>query len=236
TPIDLSLVQRFSEKRGIPFIADMTFCPPCTTQAFDYNAYAIIHSLSKYLSGHNDVLGGAIITKDEKLHQRLHLLQKTIGAVLSPDECYRTIQGIKTLHLRWKRVSENAEQVASYLSQHPKVKKVWYPSLHKEHESFLSQQFKKGYGGVVSFELLERLSHPVSSFVAGVQESKVITYAESLASPETLLAYPYTMSHGSLSAEEKQALGITEHFFRLSVGFEGAEDIISSLKNGLRFV
>lgn len=235
TPIDLSLVQKVAEKTGTPFIADMTFTPPCTTRAFDYSAYAVVHSLSKYLSGHNDVLGGAVITQDTSLHQRLQFLQKTVGAVLSPDECYRTIQGIKTLPMRWKQISESAQTAAEFLSTHPKIKRTLYPGLpqHQGHE-IAKQQCHNSYGGVLSFELATEKEKSIGNFVQAVQESGVITYAESLASPETLLAYPYTMSHGSLSDQEKQALGISRSFFRLSIGFEHPRDIIKSLEEGLR--
>ncbi len=233
-PIDLSLVQHVSQTTGIPFIADVTFTPPCTTRAFDYNAYAVVHSLSKYLSGHNDVLGGAVITQDRSLHERLQFLQKTVGAVLSPDECYRCIQGIKTLPLRWKQSSESAQTIAEHLSIHSKIQRVLYPGLpqHPGH-NIARKQMRNGYGGVLSFELATEQPEKVAAFVEKAQVSGVITYAESLASPETLLAYPYTMSHGSLSSDEKQALGISRSFFRFSIGFEHPSDIISALEEGL---
>jgi len=235
TPIDLPLVQRVSQKAHIPFIADMTFTPPCATRAFDYGAHAIVHSLSKYLSGHNDVLGGAIITQDNSLHGRLKFLQKTVGAVLSPDECYRCIQGIKTLPLRWKQSSESAQKIAEYLSTHKKIKRVLYPGLpqHRGHD-IARKQIQNGYGGVLSFELKNERSERVATFVKHAQASGVITYAESLASPETLLAYPYTMSHGSLTDDEKKDIGISRSFFRLSVGFEHFRDILGALEEGLK--
>ncbi len=235
TSIDLSLIQHVSQTTGIPFIADMTFTPPCATQAFDYGAHAIVHSLSKYLSGHNDVLGGAVITQDKSLHERLQFLQKTVGAVLSPDECYRTIQGIKTLPLRWKQSSESAQTIAEHLISHSKIQRVLYPGLyqHKGHD-IAKKQIHNGYGGVLSFELANEQPEKLATFVEKAQASGVITYAESLASPETLLAYPYTMSHGSLTDDEKKDLGISRSFFRLSVGFEHSQDIISALEEGLK--
>jgi cystathionine beta-lyase/cystathionine gamma-synthase len=234
--IDLSLVQKVSEKTNVPFIADMTFSPPCSTRAFEYGAYAIVHSISKYISGHNDVLGGAIITRDEALHERLKLLQRTVGAVLSPDECYRAIQGSKTLHLRWEYVSKSALEVAHYLKQHKKVARVLYPGLPSHPSYHIAQkQMKNGYGGVLSFELapLEDESM-LKAFVDSVQVRNTISYGESLASPETLLAYPCTMSHGSLSEQEKEVCGISKRFFRLSLGFESPRDIITDLERGLQ--
>ena len=196
TPIDLALVQSVSRETGIPFVADMTFTPPCTTRAFEYGAHAVIQSISKYLAGHNDVLGGAVITRDLQLYEKLSLLQRTVGPVLSPDECYRAIQGIKTIELRWKRVSESALKVASFLETHHLVERVLYPGLvsHRGHE-VASRQMHSGFGGVISFELSPSTFDNLKSFVDEVQKQGVITYGESLASPETLLAYPPTMNH-----------------------------------------
>ncbi|MBI2631869.1 PLP-dependent transferase, partial [Candidatus Pacearchaeota archaeon] len=234
-PIDLSLIEKISKETNIPFIADMTFCPPCTMRAFSYNAYAIIHSLSKYISGHNDVLGGAIITKNKELHEKLSFLQRTLGAVLAPDECYRTIQGIKTLQMRWKHVSKTALVASNFLSQHDKISRVLYPGLqtYKGHE-IAKKQMQNGYGGVLSFEIDPKIGlGNLKAFVDSVQSRGVINYGESLAAPQTLLAYPYTMSHGSLSESDKESLGITPYFFRLSVGFESPRDIIKDLERGL---
>lgn len=235
--IDLALVQRVSQETSIPFVADMTFTPPCSTRAFEYGASVIIQSISKYLAGHNDVLGGAVITRDVRLFEKLSLLQRTVGPVLSPDECYRAIQGIKTLELRWRRVSQTAQKVAQALERNPQISRVLYPGLssHQGHE-IAQRQMRKGFGGVISFELVPAFQDNLKSFVDEVQKRGIITYGESLASPETLLAYPYTMSHGSLSAEEKQALGISPTFFRLSVGFEAPEDIIAELERGLKLL
>ncbi|MDP3882265.1 MAG: PLP-dependent transferase [Nanoarchaeota archaeon] len=234
TPIDLKSLQDLSKETGIPVAADMTFCPPCCTRAFDYNADIIIQSISKYLSGHNDVLGGALITKDLALYERLKLLQKAVGAVLSPDECYRAIQGIKTLSIRWQRMSESALKIAQFLESHSKIKKVLYPGLenHKGHE-IAKNQMRNGFGGVVSFELISSTHEKLKQFVDKIQENGIIIYGESLASPETLLAYPYTMSHGALPAEVKEKLGITRSFFRLSIGLENADDLIKELEAGL---
>ncbi len=234
TPIDLSLVHDVSQETGIPYVADMTFTPPCTTRAFDFGATVVIQSISKYLAGHNDVLGGAVITRDLRLFEKLSLLQRTVGPILSPDECYRAIQGIKTLHLRWKRISESAMTIASFLQQHPLISRVCYPGLasHSGH-SMAAKQMHNGFGGVISFELAHSASPNLKAFVDEIQKRGIITYGESLASPETLLAYPYTMSHGSLSDDEKRFLGISPTFFRLSIGFEAPEDIIIELKRGL---
>ena len=236
--IDLSLMQKVSEKTSIPFIADMTFSPTCSIRAFEYGAKAIVQSLSKYISGHNDVIGGAIITEDPILNEKLKFLQKTVGAILSPDECYRTIQGIKTLHLRWDYVSKSALEVAQYLESHEKVARVLYPGLssHPSHK-IAQKQMKNSFGGVLSFELAPMKDESMlKAFVDAVQARNTITYGESLASPETLLAYPGTMSHGSLSDKEKETCGISKRFFRLSLGFESPRDIIADLEQALQLI
>jgi cystathionine gamma-lyase len=235
--IDLSLIQKVSRDTGIPFVVDSTFSPPCSTRPFEYGAEAVIHSLSKYCAGHNDVIAGAVITRNKELHNKLYFLQKAVGAILSPDECYRVLQGIKTLDLRWKRVSKTAQKVAEYLSRHPAVTRVAYPGLktHPLHNVAQRQQ-KNGFGAVVSFELKTDDRKEIEQFVNAVVADGIIIYGESLASPETILAYPPLMSHGSLPKEERLSLGISDSFFRLSVGFEDPADIISCIDKGFMII
>ncbi len=235
--IDLKLVERISKETSIPYVVDATFSPPVTTRHFEYGADVIIHSLSKYIAGHNDILGGAIITKNKALHEELQFLQRTLGAVLSPDECYRVLQGVKTLSLRWSRVSQTAQVVAEFLEKNPQVKKVFYPGLptHPEHK-LAQRQHANGFGGVVSFELKTDSLPSLKKFVDDVRANSHIIYAESLASPETILAYPPLMSHKSIPGDVRKSLGISDSFFRLSVGFEDPEDIIRGLKAGLDVV
>ena len=233
--VDLALVGRVSKKTGVPFAVDATFSPPCATRPFDYGAKVVIHSLSKYIAGHNDIIGGALITKDEKLYEEFFFLNRTLGAILSPDECYRVLQEVKTLELRWKRTSETALAVAQFIVKEKKIKKILYPGLssHPGHE-IAKRQTKGGFGCVVSFELYEQDHKKLKRFVDRIRETSPIIYAESLASPETILAYPALMSHKSLPVDIRNSLGITDGFFRLSVGFEDPEDIIHGLREGLR--
>ncbi|MDE1846299.1 MAG: PLP-dependent transferase [Candidatus Micrarchaeota archaeon] len=233
--IDLSLVRDVSQKSGVPYIADMTFTPPNATRAYEYGAEAVIHSVSKYIAGHNDVIGGAVATRNEKLDTELKFLQRAVGAILSPDECYRAIQGSKTLSVRWEAMSKNAKKVAEYLSGNKKMKRTLYPGLesHPTHE-IAKRQIKNGFGAVVSFEIAPEYVNSLRQFVKEVQRKGIITYGESLASPETLIAYPSTMSHGSLTEQEREKLGISRTFFRLSVGLESPEDVIVELERGLK--
>jgi cystathionine gamma-lyase len=160
--------------------------------------------------------------------------QRTLGAILSPDECYRVLQEVKTLSLRWNRVSESALIVAQFLEQQPAIKKVFYPGLvsHPSH-AIAAAQMKNGFGGVVSFELNENKFDNLKKFVDTVRANSPIVYAESLASPETIIAYPALMSHKSLPRDVRLSLGISDSFFRLSLGFEDSQDIIAGLKAGL---
>lgn len=237
--IDLERVGKLSKKTGIPFIVDATFSPPVTTDSFTYGAETVIYSLSKYHAGHNDVIGGAVVTRNKQLDEKLRFLQGTVGAVLSPDECYRVIQGLKTLDLRFKRASENAHTVAKFLESQEVIEKVYYPSL-VSHPSYklARKQMSGGCGAVLSFTLIltkdKKKNHTrVKNFVNSCIASELIVYGESLASPETILAYPPIMSHKSLPKDVRQGLGITDGFFRLSLGFEDPEEIIEVLKKAL---
>lgn len=231
---DLQLAGEISKQYGIPLLVDGTFAPPVTTSAFDYGAETITYSLSKYFGGHNDVIGGAIVTKNKTLHERLKFMQSSVGAVLSPDECYRVIQGIKTLQMRWEKSSESAQRLAEYLSQHSTIKRTLFPGLpgHPLHE-VARRQMKNGYGGVVAFETHCHDEGKLRQFVDALQARGTVLYGESLASPETILAYPLHMSHRSVPPHDLAALEITKGFFRLSLGFEDVEDIIEDFRRSL---
>ncbi len=234
--IDLEKVKEISKETGIPFIVDATFAPPVTTECFNYGAETVIYSLSKYYAGHNDAIAGAIVTRNKKLDEKLRFYQGAIGAVLSPDECYRVIQGIKTLEIRFKKVSDNAQKIAEFLSKHSAVKKVLYPGL-KNHENHLvaKKQMTGGFGSVLSFVLKDESIKNIKRFVNRIIKSEIIIYGESLASPETILCYPAFMSHKSLPKEVREKdLGITQGFFRFSAGLEDSVDIINVLDEALK--
>lgn len=234
--VDLEKVNRISQETNIPFIVDATFSPPVTTDCFSYGAETVIYSLSKYFAGHNDVIAGGVVTKNKKLDEKLRYFQSAVGAILSPDECYRTIQGIKTLELRFRRVSETAQKVSEFLSKHKAIKKVFYPGLrsHPNH-NVAQKQMTAGFGSVVSFILKDESTHGVRKFVNKIIKSETLIYGESLASPESILCYPVLMSHKSLSKEVREKeLKITAGFFRLSLGLEDVNDIIYAIDNSLK--
>lgn len=233
--IDLKLVAKISRETKIPFVVDATFSPPCATRPFEYGAETVIHSLSKYIAGHNDVIGGAVITKNKELSEKLSFLHRALGAILSPDECYRVLQEIKTLDLRWQRTSKTALQVAKFLEKSKKIERVLYPGLpsHPGHK-IAKKQSKGGQGAVISFVLKETNQKKLKKFVDTIRENCHVVYGESLASPETIIAYPPLMSHKSIPKDIRDSLGITDGFFRLSVGFEDPEDIIFGIERGLK--
>lgn len=232
--IDLQRVGALAKKYQLHYVADLTFAPPCVVQPFNYGIDTVIYSLSKYFAGHNDVIAGAIVTKDEKLNEKLEWLQWSVGACLSPDECYRVIQGLKTLKLRWDHVSQTADQVAAFLANQPYVKKVYHPTIvgHDE-RSVLARQMNARYGSVVGFDLATIDQKKLAKFVETLTQSNIVIYGESLASPETIIAHPASMSHRGMSEDQRRARGITSNFFRLSVGFEDSEDIIQALRDAL---
>jgi cystathionine gamma-lyase len=238
--VDLAKVGGIAKKLGLRYVVDLTFAPPCTTDPFECGAETVIYSLSKYFAGHNDAVGGAIVTINEELYGRLRWLQWSVGAVLSPDECYRVIQGLKTLELRWQRTSESAQIVAEHFQKHPLVQAVYYPGLagHPGHE-VAKKQMKNGFGSALAFDLESEDLNLIRQFVTRLQDSGLVVFGESLASPETILAHPATMSHRSLTQEQRDNLGIGDNvgisnrFFRLSLGFEDPADIIAAFDEAL---
>lgn len=232
--VDLQLVGALSRELNIRFIADLTFAPPCATDPFDYGVETVIYSLSKYFGGHNDVIGGAVVTRNQAVYDRLCWLQWSVGAVLSPDECYRLIQELKTLELRWQRVSTTAQQIAEYLQTRDEIAQVFYPGLptHAGHD-IVRNQMKNGFGSVVSFDLVAKQEKDIATFVNTLQDTGVVVFAESLSSPETILSHPATMSHRSLTQKQRDDIGIGLGFFRLSLGFEDPSDIVAALDKAL---
>jgi cystathionine beta-lyase/cystathionine gamma-synthase len=232
--IDLAKVGKIAKKLELHFIADLTLAPPCTTLPSEYGVETMLYSLSKYFAGHNDVIGGAIVTRNQALYERLCWLQRAVGAILSPDECYRVIQELKTLELRWDRVSRSSQAIAEHLSKHPAVKRVYYPGLpeHPGH-GIAKKQMKHGFGGVVSFDLDGFHADALTRFVAHLQDSGLVIFGESMASPETILAHPATMSHSSLTRQQRHNLGIDDNLFRLGVGLEDTDDLTGALDGAL---
>jgi cystathionine beta-lyase/cystathionine gamma-synthase len=226
---DLTALQEFSFETGIPYVIDNTFAP-YLVRGFDYGAEAVIYSLTKYIGGHNDVLGGAVVTQNVELADKLRRTSETLGAVLGSGETTLTIRSLQTLPVRMERHCSNALKVARFLKN--RVSRVYYPGLPGEDTYQVARkQFRHGFGGVVSFEI----EGDYQKFAEAIawQEPAIIHITKSLGGTASMLSYPATMSHANLSLQERNDLGIPDNLFRLSVGLEDYKDIIRGLKTGL---
>jgi cystathionine gamma-synthase len=209
-------------------IVDNTFLTPILQRPLSLGADIVLHSGTKYLGGHNDTLSGFVVTSDPKVAERLRFLTKTVGTGLSPFDSFLVIRGLKTLHLRVARSEENAMAAASFLSGHPKVRKVHYPGLpgHPGHE--ISKRQSSGFGSMISFEVDSE-----ATARRALERVAMILFAESLGGTETLLTYPILQTHTEVPEGQREALGINDRLLRLSVGIEGLEDIIQDLSHAL---
>ena len=226
---DLEAVGELTGQLDIDFIVDNTFLSPLLQQPFQFGADFIIHSTTKYLNGHSDVVGGVVVARTEEGRERAHFAANSTGATAVPFDSWLVLRGLKTLPLRLKQHCENALIVARFLESHDLVKKVFYPGLetHEGHE--LAKKQQSGFGGMVSFELDERVAEIKTLLGA----TKIFTLAESLGGVESLIEQPATMSHASMREEARLEAGITENVVRLSVGIEHVSDLISDLEEAL---
>ena len=229
---DLEAVGNIAKKHNILFGVDSTFATPVFLRPLEFGADLVMHSTTKYLSGHNQLIGVIVITNREDLFNQLKFVQKTIGAVPGPFDCWLTLLGIKTLDLRMKKHDANAQIVAEYLEAHPKVSSVTYPGLPSHPSHKIAKKQMSGFSGMISFEL-------TNGILAGetvMNSVKLAKLAESLGSVETMITPPATMTHADVPQEEREARGLTDGLVRLSVGIENADDIIADLEQALNQV
>ena len=227
--IDLELVAEIAQKHKILTVIDNTFASPYFLRPIEYGIDLVVHSTTKYLNGHCDVIGGAVVTTTDELTQRIQFLLNALGTCAAPFDCWLVLRGIETLPVRMRQHEENSFAVANFLKEHPKVKKVFYPGLasHPGHE--IAQRQMKGFGGVVSFEIKGGLEH-VYNFLSRL---KIFALAESLGGAASLAEQPATMSHASMLAEHRKKAGINDELIRLSVGLENADDLVEDLSQAL---
>lgn len=227
--IDLEMVTAIAKKHGLLTVADNTFATPYFSRPIEYGVDLVIHSTSKYLNGHSDVIGGVVVTATDELAQRVQFLLNAMGTCASPFDCWLVLRGIETLPIRMKQHQENAIAVASYLNEQPAVRRVFYPGLesHRGHE--IARKQMAGFGGVVSFELNGGMES-VNAFLRGL---KVFSLAESLGGLASLAGHPATMSHVSVPRDHREKVGITDELIRLSVGLESIDDLIEDLEQAL---
>ena len=226
---DLDAVGKIAKKHGILYGVDSTFSTPALLRPLEFGADITMHSTTKYLSGHNQIIGGVLITNNEELSEKFKFIQKTVGAVPSPFDCWLTLLGIKTLSLRMKRHCENAQAIAEFLENHSKVEKVTYPGLpsHPQHEIARAQM--EGFSGMISMELKGGISAGINL----MNSLELCSLAESLGAVETMITHPATMTHADVPKDERLARGLTDGLVRLSVGIEDKDDIISDLNQAL---
>lgn len=227
---DIEAIAKITKERNIFFAVDNTFATPYLQRPLDLGADIVMHSATKYLGGHSDVIAGALIVKDEALGEQLHFQQFATGATLGPMDSFLVLRGIKTLHLRVQRHCENGEKVAAFLKDHPKVKQVFYPGLPDHPFHAIAKKQMSGYGGMVSFTFVSGLKKDATDFL---ERLGVFTLAESLGGVESLANHPALMTHASIPEDKRKEIGITDDLVRLSVGIEDAEDLIADLKQAL---
>jgi O-succinylhomoserine (thiol)-lyase len=228
---DLRACAELAHKAGALVVVDNTFCSPYIQRPIELGADIVVHSTTKFLNGHSDSVGGAVITKSDEVAEKLGFLQNAVGAILSPFDSWLVLRGIKTLAVRMKQHEENGMAMAQYLSRHKKVKKIYYPGLatHPQHE--LAKKQMNGFGSMISFELGSKEN--AKKFLDRV---RLCSLAESLGGVESLISHPESMTHGSVPPETRQRLGITPGLVRISVGIEDIEDLIADVDHAFEGV
>ena len=228
--IDIEAVSKIAKNHNLLLAVDNTFATPYLQQPLDLGADIVMHSATKYLGGHSDVVMGSLVANDKKLAEKLYFIQNASGGVCGPQDSFLVLRGIKTLHLRMQRHCENGEAVAKFLRSHPKVDKVYWPGFedHPNHE--IAKKQMSGFGGMISFTTKE---NTLKSATDIVEKLKVFTLAESLGGVESLAGHPATMTHASIPQEERAKTGVVDSLIRLSVGVEDEEDLIADLKQAI---
>ena len=229
---DIKTISEIAKQKNVMVAVDNTFMSPYFQKPLNLGADMVVHSTTKYLNGHSDSIGGAIMLSDEEIYKKLKFGQNAIGAILSPFDSFLVLRGIKTLALRMKKHNENAVKIAQYLESHPKVAKINYVGLktHPQHE--LAKKQMSGFGGMLSFEIKGGLKE-AKMFLENL---KIFSLAESLGGVESLIAHPGLMTHASIPKEERKKIGITDSLIRISAGIEDADDLIEDLDNALKLV
>jgi len=229
--VDIKKIANKSKKHQVLLVVDNTFASPYLQRPLELGADIVMHSATKYIGGHSDLVMGALVVSDESLANKLYFIQKATGAVPGAMDCFLALRGIKTLALRMERHCENARSVALFLESHPSVEKVYWPGLksHPGHGIATSQM--KDYGGVVSFVVQDDSREAVERVVS---KFELFSLAESLGGVESLAAHPASMSHGAMTKQAREEMGVTDGLIRLSIGIEDKEDLIADIENALK--
>ena len=228
--IDIKSLAKLSKKNNILLCVDNTFASPYLQRPLDLGADIIIHSATKYIAGHSDVIIGAIVINSKSLHKRLSFIQNASGATPGPMDCFLTLRGIKTLHVRMKRHSENARKIANFLKRNSKIGKVYWPGFTNHTNHIIAKKQMKDFGGIVSF-IPKKSNFKTAKKIA--EKLKLFTLAESLGGVESLCCHPASMTHSSITPEDRKKSGLVDSLLRLSVGIEDVDDLIEDLKQAI---
>lgn len=227
---DIAAIAAISKEAGTILCVDNTFASPYLQNPLDLGADIVMHSATKYLGGHSDVIQGALVINDQALRDQLYFIQKSCGAVPGPMDCFLVLRGIKTLHLRMQQHCINGEKIAHWLRAHPGVSKVYWPGFEDQPGYAIAKKQMRGFGGMISFELKKEGVEEVNRVLSS---TKLFSLAESLGGVESLINHPATMTHASIPREERIKNGLSDSLIRLSVGVEDAEDLIEDLKQAI---
>ncbi|WP_347923476.1 cystathionine gamma-synthase [Pontimicrobium sp. SW4] len=231
--IDIKALATVAKKHNVLLAVDNTFATPYLQRPLDLGADIVMHSATKYLGGHSDVVMGALMLRDEKLAEKLYFIQNASGAVCGPQDSFLVLRGIKTLHVRMQRHCENGKAVAEYLASHPKIEKVYWPGF-KTHPNYnIAKEQMKDFGGMLSFTTK---GNNYEKSIKIVENLKIFTLAESLGGVESLSGHPASMTHASIPKEEREKTGVVDSLIRLSVGIEDEKDLIDDLKQALSLI
>lgn len=228
--IDIEAIARITQKHKLLLCVDNTFATPYLQNPLDWGADIVMHSATKYLGGHSDVVMGALVTNEDYLYEKLAFIQNSCGAVPGPQDCFLMLRGIKTLHVRMDRHSQNGKAVAEYLKAHPKVEKVYWIGLPEHNNHKIAKKQMRGFGGMISFTLK---GDDLAEAIRVMESFEIFSLGESLGGVESLCTHPSTMTHGSIPREQRLKAGLKDTLIRLSVGIEDAEDLIADLAQAL---
>lgn len=228
--IDIEAVSAIAKKHGIKTVVDNTFASPYLQNPLDWGADIVVHSATKYLGGHSDVVHGVVVVNDDELEEKIRFIQNSCGAVPGPHDCWLVLRGIKTLHVRMDRHCENGEKIAKYLRNHPKVARVLWVGFEDHPNHAIAKKQMRGFGGMISFVLKEDNMEAATNVL---KNTKLFALAESLGGVESLIGHPASMTHGSIPREERIKNGLPDSLIRLSVGIEDADDLIEDLRQAI---
>ena len=228
--IDIEELSKISKSNNLLLVVDNTFATPYLQTPIDLGADIVMHSLTKYMGGHSDVVMGAAICNDEKIAEKLYFLQNSCGGVPGPQDSFLVLRGIKTLHVRMQRHCENGKEIAAFLSKNSKVNNVFWPGFEQHPNHLVAKKQMRDFGGMISFDLN---GNNLNDAIKVVSNTKYFTLAESLGGVESLIGHPASMTHAAIPKEEREKTGVVDSLIRLSVGIEDIEDLISDLDQAL---